>query len=312
VAAVQRAYFAFIVKFKPKSCLRFLAHLSEWGFDGLHASTAQVDEVRDTDKRLRIEGVTHAERAMAETIEDPSGDVSASTLTRWTVTFAMFNHLVSTLGVLFDFAFPLVTTAAVSLLQTFHAASRSSVSCRSIRQIAAAKALEAVLEGIHGMGSAQAQAHADAIAQSVSTETYFSKPEVFDVLMPALVQQIGNVGYLSAPGSTYEERISRAVVPAITSFMRATPTVKLWSRTQQEIIKHSRNRHAAVRKCCLTVLRGVYAKEGQHMVAVVMSEILTAVVEMTEDASDEVVEEARLLCKELSALSGQDVLHMMS
>jgi hypothetical protein len=48
------------------------------------------------------------------------------------------------------------------------------------------------------------------------------------------------------------------------------------------------------------------------MVAVVMSEILTAVVEMTEDASDEVVEEARLLCKELSALSGQDVLHMMS
>ena len=67
-----------------------------------------------------------------------------------------------------------------------------------------------------------------------------------------------------------------------------------------------------MRQATLAAFRGIYKDGGDMLASMAMAEILPSVVEATEDSSDAVVEEARLLCNELSAITGQDVLHAMS
>ena len=152
----------------------------------------------------------------------------------------------------------------------------------------------------------------DATSAPAELVPYFAGTDVFGSWAPALSKQLSNSSYLADDRATYAERTESAVIPAICQWFGSLRSPKLWSRAQAQIVAFIRHREALVRQMAIRCLRRIYEQGGQELASMMLAEVLPQVAEATEDASDAVVEEARLFCDDLSKLTGQDVLNAMT
>lgn len=217
------------------------------------------------------------------------------------------------------FSFPLFLGPVVAILTRFNTHGGRGRRAKSSALIPAV--LDAALRTVLLMARAQVENEAPATSSSATNpvisrdSNFFAQPDVFTALCPALIQQLSNTCCLASPADAslgYAYQVLHAVVPAIRAFFATLDSTKLYSRTQQELLKQLRSSDASVRRATLSTFRGIYADGGDLLASMAMAEVLPAIVEATEDSSDAVVEEARLLCNDLSTITGQDVLYAMS
>jgi hypothetical protein len=347
-ASVHRAFEAFAVKFKEKHCHRFLTLIVQWAFSEVDApSKTTAADLHQSSPALA--GVSRADRSVvnkrprreAEDEDiggkasaghgggDEGGDgddqqeddaagspVACQSLRRWIVALGLYHHLLGRLGGILAFSFTLFLRPVVAILTRFntHGGQRGRRRAKGASSALIPAALDAALKTVLLMARAQHDSQEPA-ATAIPRDTFFAQPAVFNALCPALIQQLGNTCCLASPSDAslgYGYQVSHAVVPAVRAFFATLDSTKLYSRTQQELLKQLRSPDASVRRATLSAFRGIYADGGDMLASMAMAEVLPAIVEATEDSSDAVVEEARLLCNDLSAITGQDVLYAMS
>eukprot|EP00656_Telonema_subtile_P005656 TRINITY_DN12578_c0_g3_i1.p1 TRINITY_DN12578_c0_g3~~TRINITY_DN12578_c0_g3_i1.p1 ORF type:complete len:288 (+),score=79.62 TRINITY_DN12578_c0_g3_i1:92-955(+) len=211
--------------------------------------------------------------------------------------------------------------------------------------------LKAVLEVVKLMSEVSTPEDADDVALLDDRVSFFAKEEVFMAMMPLMIAQLsntvvfeqgesdntvedlneaaddddttvadvmtGDADRFGAGGAmltdlTFSSTVQRSLIPSIRHYFISLQSPKLWSSTQREILRLLRHPKYTVRKSTLLLLNGIYKDGGDLLCATIMAEGLPAIVEMTEDTNRAVVEQARQLCNDLSAISGQDVLFAMS
>ncbi|ORC92882.1 uncharacterized protein TM35_000022080 [Trypanosoma theileri] len=331
VQPVLEAYTVFFLKFKSKHCTRYLSTVAEWAFGGDAESLLknvqkqqalqqqqeeeyeeeEEEEEEDNNKKGRNGGNKMHRR-------DDALSVTRTTLHCWLLFYALCNHLLEKLGSILDFGFPVVLPYVVSTLTAYCSSTQ-----HTMKQAASliARTLEGALDVIRRI--ALAQTPAPNHDYSIPVENYLSTPTVFTAVMPALVRQLTNVVYLADGTHDYNFRVDQFVIPAIRAFFNSlAPAVgaapsqlqqqQQQSKTQQELLRALRHTSRHVRSAVLRCLDGVYADGGDELAARLMAEMLPAAVEATEDRDAAVVEQARRLCLNLSAITGQDVLYAMS
>ncbi|KAG5501962.1 hypothetical protein JKF63_04232 [Porcisia hertigi] len=306
VMPLLQAFTVFLLKFKAKQSVRLLRIVADWAFAESSGGVAGVS-------RKRASGHDGSDSDAAE--EEHSGrghDGTAQSISRvvlqsWIVFFALSNHLLDKLGSILDFAFHIFLPHAVTALRTYCAtAATASKATDSL----VALVLEGALECMRKM--ALAQTPGPDHDYSIQVNVYFANADVFPSVMPALVHQLHNLQYLEDSQHDYRFRVEHNVIPAIRAFMACLGSSKLQSKTQAEVVRALRHPSRHVRREALICLDGIYADGGDELASRLMAEMLPAVVELTEDRDDAVVEQARKLCNNLSHMTGQDVLYAMS
>jgi hypothetical protein len=324
--AVSDAFLAMIVKFKSDDCKRHISTLLSWAFEELTGGASTTSDAAQKKLDKKSNNNNNNKKSKSDGEDDvmaspavPAVSNSKLGLHRMILFLGLYNRLVDKLQALSDFSFPAVSGA---LVPTFvHSLRRSSGAQededdgRGRKRNAGLDALltlllESALDAVRRMSDAQIPAPNTPVA--ALTTPYFADAKVFNALMPPFLQQLGNVRALSDESRSFDHRVVHTVIPAFRSFFKALASPKLWSSAQAELLKHLRSPKHQVRRAVLRAFRGIYTDGGDEMAATIMSEMLPAVVEATEDTHADVVEEARLLCNDLSGISGRDVLHAMS
>ncbi|KPI88618.1 hypothetical protein ABL78_2286 [Leptomonas seymouri] len=298
---VLQAFTVFLLKFKAKHGALLLRIVADWAFaetSGGVADTSRKHADADSDDAGEHDGRGHDGEAQS---------ISRLTLQSWIIFFALGNHLLSKLGSILDFAFPIFLPHVVMALRTYCAAT-ATVSKATDSLVALA--LEGALECLRGM--ALAQTPGPDHDYSIQMDVYFANADVFPGVMPALVHQLHNLQYLEDGLHDYRFRVEHNVIPAIRAFMACLGSSKLQSKTQAEVVRALRHPSRHVRREALVCLDGIYADGGDELASRLMAEMLPTAVELTEDRDDAVVEEARKLCNNLSHMTGQDVLYAMT
>ncbi|RNF18983.1 hypothetical protein TcG_04726 [Trypanosoma cruzi] len=300
VQPVLEAYMAFFLKFKAKQCVRYLSTVAEWAFGGAAEHFLNCVEKQQQQKdEMEVEGDTRE--------RDDTALVPRTTVHGWVLFYTLCNHMLEKLGSIMDFGFPVLLPYVVGTLTGYCSATQHAM------QHAAgliALTLEGALDCVRRM--ALAQTAGPDHDHSVPMDNYLETPEVFTSVMPAVVRQLSNLSYLADATHDYAFRAEHHVVPAVRALFQSLTSSKLQSRMQNELLKALRHPSRHVRRMTLLCLNGIYADGGDELAARLMAEMLPAVVEMTEDRDDDVVEQARILCNNLSAITGQDVLYAMS
>ncbi|KAH8618713.1 hypothetical protein ERJ75_000251700 [Trypanosoma vivax] len=310
IQPVLEAYAVFFLKFKSKQCSRYVTTVAEWSFGGAAESFLKLTEqqehlqsgrkkVQNADDRVDDDDDTHT--------RDDAAAVPRITVHRWLLFYALCNHLLERLGVIMDFAFPVVLPYIVGTLNNYCSSTQ-----RGTRHISdlIARTLEGALNAVRQIAFAQtAPPDHD---HSVPVENYLATPEVFNALMPAVVRQLTNLVYLADGIHDYLFRAEHHVIPAVRALFRSLTSTQQQSRTQRELVRTLRHPSRQVRRMALLCFDGIYEDGGGELAARLMAEMLPAVAELTEDKDDAVVEQARKLCVNLSTITGQDVLYAMS
>ena len=312
---VFRTYESFFLKFKEKHCSRFLATLVQWAFAS-GDETTQVNTATKTgaSKKRRLErsnasSAGSSDEQSGSDEDDTSAIISSVSLRRWIMLLGLYKHLLDKLGGIMSFSFSLFLKPTVSILTRFNGGGRS----KQQHSLLVPMVLDAALSVIGAMSKAQNDSRDP--TSTLPEENFFARPDVFNGLAPALIQQLGNTSHLTSPSDSslgYAFQVSRTLIPAIRNFFKTLDSTKLYSKTQQELLRQLRSNESAVRKATLQAFRAIYEDGGDMLASMAMAEVLPAIVEATEDSNDAVVEEARLLCNELSSITGQDVLHAMA
>ncbi|RNF07828.1 hypothetical protein TraAM80_03108 [Trypanosoma rangeli] len=299
VQPVLEAYLVFFLKFKAKQCVRYLSTVAEWAFGG-----AAEAFLRRMEQQQRGDGAMEADETHAR---DDAALVPRMTAHGWVLFYALCNHLLEKLGSIMDFGFPVLLPYVVGTLTGYCSATK-----HAMRHAAGliALTLEGALDSVRRM--ALAQTAGPDHDHSVPIDNYLETPEVFASVMPAVVRQLSNLSYLADATHDYAFRAEHHVIPAVRALFQSLTSSKLQSRTQNELLKALRHPSRHVRRLTLLCFDGIYADGGGELAARLMAEMLPAVVELTEDRDDAVVEQARTLCNNLSAITGQDVLYAMS
>lgn len=307
VMPVLEAFSVFLLKFKAKHCGRLIRMVADWAFGD--SSPGGVVATN----RQKVKGISSGASESDDDDEAGRGhttvaqSMSRTTLQSWVLFFALVNHLLSKLGSIFDFAFPVVLPHVITVLRTYCVASGAVMKGTDSL---VALALEGALLSVREMSLAQTPG--PDYDYSIPHDVYFATAEVFTSVMPALVRQLHNMQCLTDSVHDYTFRVQYNVVPAIRAFMACLGSSKLQSKTQAEIVRELRHPSRQVRREALICLDGIYADGGDELASRLMAEMLPTVVELTEDRDDAVVEEARKLCNNLSHMTGQDVLYAMS
>ncbi|KEG09010.1 hypothetical protein DQ04_06001030 [Trypanosoma grayi] len=299
VQPVLEAYEVFFLKFRAKHCARYLSAVAEWAFGGAAEGFLERTE-KQQQQQQKMDDNDSRER-------DDAAVVPRSTMHGWLLFYALCNHLLERLSSIFDFGFPIILPYIVSTLTGYCSAEQ-----HTMRHAAGliALTLESALECVRRIAAAQTAGPDH--DYSVPVDNYLATPEVFNAVMPAVVRQLTNLAYLVDGTHDYGFRAEHHVVPAVRALFQSLAAPKLQSRMQHELLKTLRHQSRHVRRLALLCLDGIYADGGDELAARLMAEMLPAVVEMTEDRDDAVVEQARRLCNNLSAITGQDVLYAMS
>jgi hypothetical protein len=267
---------------------------------------------------------------------------------RWTLAFGLVEHVATTLGAVGIFVYPSVAPLVTDALQHFcKATTENSSGPTFVRKSArrehggandsgddngsddgrggdqskrlhvhVVEALESAFALVRAMAEAVQANTSDALGDASTAPSelvpYFAGSDVFTSWAPALTKQMSNSLYLGDDRATYMERAEGVVIPAMCQWFASLRSPKLWSRAQAQLIAFVRHREAAVRQMTVRCLRRIYDQGGQELASMMLAEVLPQIAEATEDASDAVVEEARLFCDELSKVTGQDVLNAMT
>ncbi|RNF08760.1 uncharacterized protein Tco025E_07092 [Trypanosoma conorhini] len=298
VQPVLEAYLVFFLKFKAKQCARYLSTVAGWAFGG--AAETFLKRV----EQQRRDGAVESEETHAR---DDAALVPRITVHGWVLFYALCNHLLEKLGSIMDFGFPVLLPYIVGTLTGYCSAAQ-----HAMRHAAGliALTLEGALDSVRRM--ALAQTPGPDHDHGVPVDNYLERPEVFASVMPAVVRQLSNLSYLADATHDYAFRAEHHVIPAVRALFQSLTSSKLQSRTQNELLKALRHPSRHVRRLTLLCFDGIYADGGDELASRLMAEMLPAVVELTEDRDDAVVEQARTLCNKLSAITGQDVLYAMS
>ncbi|EPY30033.1 hypothetical protein AGDE_09646 [Angomonas deanei] len=289
VTPVLQAYLVFFLKFKPKHCTTLLGHIAQWAFGGNSESFTKKLDAEEKDEE--------------EDEEHQTESTPKVVLHRWILFFSLFNFLLDKLEVILEFAFAVATVYIVPVLAN-HCSSSKSTS--KVNASLIALVLEGALDSIRRMALAHTPGpDAD---PSIPVNVYFATTEVFNSIMPPLVRQLTNTTYLADGGQDYLHRAAAAAIPAVKAFFACLNSNKLQSKTQAEIGRGLRHPSPQVRQITIQCLDAIYAEGGEELAARLMAEVLPAVVELTEDRDENVVEETRKFCTNLSHMTGQDVL----
>jgi hypothetical protein len=280
---VFAAFSTFFVKFKEETCIDFVSRIGAWAL-----------EKRPSDEVL-----------------------SRRDVQRWSLSFSLFESVVSKLQAVSTFIFPVISGQLVEVFAGF-----CDHGSRNDRKNIAAHvtvALDVAFALVLAMSDTLCETNKENMSAGatggnipIELQPFFARKETFSGFMTPLVAQMANTTYLADDRNSYEERIENVVIPSIRRFFRSLDSPKLWSTTQKQLVQHLRHQSWAVRKATLSLFRGIYADGGDELCALIMAEALPAIVEATEDERDAVVEEASQLCQELSTITAQDVLHAMS
>lgn len=284
------------------------------------------------------------------TVDDAAGDdVAGYGQKQIVVHFVylnLYSHLLGKLRSIMNFSYPIVSNALVELLQRYNPTPfvKFSTAISGAGEKAKIAALladggnvasdstggewilkrknllsytyvtaSALMNTILLMSAAQIPEDPTLAARTgVASDIFFAKVDVFNTFMPLIMSQLANTVVFECGEGAFYKRAERCIVPAIRKYFACLDGPKLWSLAQKEIIKYLRHPKGSVRRAALLAMQLCYRDGGDVLCSHIMAEGLPAIVEMTEDNDKEVVEQARLLCGELSTITGQDVLHAMA
>ena len=352
MAPVFDAYTAFFIKFKEKTCAQFWTKITDWAVSTRSSASANASEASSKRRRTEDgDDAAAAADGNANAANGEDDGYSRRQIAVHFVYLSLYNHLLYKLRSIMTFSFPIVSNVLVELLQRYNATpfvsfstavsgnekkmaalfggSSSAADSTGGQWILRNKALaghifaaaSALMTSVQLMAAAQIPEDPSLAARTgVQHDVFFAKVDVFNTFMPLIIAQLANTHVFSYDSSIGAEssslgffkRAERSVVPAVRRYFACLDSPKLWSLTQKELIKYLRHPRAAVRRAALLAMQLCYRDGGDVLCSHVMAEGLPAIVEMTEDSDKEVVEQARLLCGELSTITGTDVLHAMA
>jgi hypothetical protein len=291
------AFASFVVKFRESTCITLCSYIVVWSTSiSGRKSSSSINNNINAPRPIEIQ--------------------------RWTLCLSLFEYLVDRLGEVSDFCFAVVSPVIVDVISTLTTTGSTPLPVQqSILKNASAEAtvcLDSAFNCIRRIADVANEAAEKTNTATDSPDTpdallpYFARPSPFEAISAPLAAQLGNVKLLSDSSMQFAARAQETLIPCIRSFFKSLRNPKLWSTMQQLILKNLRQPSADSRFAVLSLLRVVYVDGGDTLASLVLAEALPSIVEATEDMDPNVAEEARILCKELTTITGQDVLEYMS